>query len=136
MKERCEQRDFFDILFLCLRSKCPICSKGSLFAPFFEINSLSEIFFPLKKCAQCQFIFKREPGYYSGALMPTLSILSAFTGLFFAGIYYLVYRPKEFNETIFAGIIGAFFGMILFMRTSIAIFISIDHAISPPKNKI
>lgn len=136
MVEREKQRDFFDILSLCFRSKCPICSKGRLFAPFFEINSLSEIFFPLKKCVLCQFIFKREPGYYSGALMPTLSILSAFTGLSFSAIYYLVYRPEEFNETILAGIIGALFGMILFMRASIMIFISIDHAISPPKHKI
>ena len=127
-----QQKTFFDILILCLRSKCPVCVEGMLFSPIFEISSLGEIFLPLKCCPRCKFKFKREPGYYFGVLTPTLSILSLMSGVIFVIFYYLIFKPQDMNELLPALAVGMCFGMVALVRPSIAIFVSIDHSVCPP----
>ena len=123
---------FFDLLFLCLRSKCPVCQTGQLFRPYSEIQSVGEIFVPLSHCPECNFEFKRETGYYSGVLTPTLPILSFIFALFLTLTYYLILKPEDINELALVSGISFLLGFVILIRPSIAIFISIDHAISPP----
>jgi hypothetical protein len=134
MRVQIKKLDFFDILRLCLSSKCPVCGKGKLFSPLLQVQTVGEIFFPLRQCERCSFVYKREPGYYSGILMPTLSILASMTGIFFAAIDYFVFRPEEIIDVVIAAGFGVAFGMLFFIRTSIAIFMSFDHALCPPGN--
>ena len=125
------KKTFFDILSLCLRSKCPVCSHGHLFAPLLRINSIPSFFYPRKKCDHCGFKFNREPGYYFGVIMPTLPILSLGVGLIFFGVSYFPLR-SEIREALWAGVLGVFIGLVSFFRTAVAIYMSIDHALDPP----
>ena len=128
-----EEKSFFEILSLCLHSRCPVCKKGALFQPLSRLNSPVDFFLPLKNCDQCGFRFGREPGYYFGVLTPTLPILSLATGLVFVVGGYLLFHPEDPHDLIPMGALGVAIGFILFWRASIAIFMSFDHAIDPPK---
>ena len=122
---------FFRILSRTLRSRCPVCGNGRLFVPCFRAQTLSEMFLPAEKCDRCGFRFQRERGYYFGVLTPTINILALLTGAAFAELAYLV-TGFDFGILMSAGLVGAAFGLILFFRPAIAIYISIDHAINPP----
>lgn len=126
-------RSYFNILALCLRSRCPVCGRGRLFLPLYRVGSFSELILPPEKCDRCGFRFRREPGYYFGVITPTLPILSLATGLAFVIVDYLCLKPEDPRDLIPIGGLGAVAGLILFWRTSIAIFISFDHAIFPPE---
>lgn len=43
-----------------LRSLCPRCRSGRIFASFLAMNP---------ECPSCGLVFEREPGYFSGALL-------------------------------------------------------------------
>src|SRR5258708_17332129 len=48
---------------LCQR--CPVCGKGKIFACIFKTY---------ERCPVCQFVYEREPGYYTGAMAVNLII--------------------------------------------------------------
>lgn len=131
-KERLRGRSFFEIFWLCLRSRCPVCGNGRLFVPLMELSSPVDLWEPAKKCRICKFTYRREPGYFFGAVIPVLPILSIVAGLFSAGVYYLFLRPSEVDEVLPSGAAGMALGFILFYRVTIALYISFDHTIDPP----
>ena len=120
---------FIDRLFLCLRSRCPVCTKGRLFNSLWRINTLNEIFLPVRTCPNCGFRFEREAGYYFGCVFPILPILSLFPAIIFAAVSYFYFKMEP-NEVAFSAVLGALFGFIIFFRLSVAIYIAIDHSIS------
>ena len=126
------KKSFFNILSLCLRGLCPVCSCGLLFTPLAKVSSMAQLCIPAERCNYCHFEFCREPGYYFGVLTPLLPILSLMTGLAFVAISYFVWPPEEPTELLLPGLIGTVIGMILFFRPTIAFYISVDHAINPP----
>ncbi|MDR3606391.1 MAG: hypothetical protein P4M08_03310 [Oligoflexia bacterium] len=121
------------VLSRCLRSKCPVCGQGRLFASPADIRNFSEIFLPLKKCSACGFRFSRQPGYYFGAVTPILPILALMTGTIFAGVSYFGLH-QELDAVIMSGATGVILGFILLFRTAIAIYIALDHAVDPPES--
>ena len=48
-----------------LQEKCPNCHKGQVFA---KSKSLFQLPVMNEKCAQCNYTFDREPGYFIGAM--------------------------------------------------------------------
>ena len=124
---------FFHILYLCLRSRCPVCEKGRLFRRLLEVRSIGELFLPLKNCDVCGFKFGREPGYFFGIITPTLPILALATALISVIADYAICHPEDSRDLIPVGVVGGCIGLVLFFRTSIAIYVAIDHAIDPPK---
>ena len=120
---------FLDRLWLCLHSKCPVCSEGRLFNSLWNIRKLSEIFLPVRECSVCKFHFEREAGYYFGCVFPILPILSLFPAVFFTAISYFIFHMEP-NEVAIAAISGALFGFIVLFRLAVAIYIAIDHSVS------
>ncbi len=125
-------RGFFEVFWLCLRSHCPVCGEGRLFVPMMELSSPVDLWEPAKKCLECKFTYRREPGYFFGAVIPVLPILSLVAGLFTAGVYYLLTRPSEFDDVLPSGAAGMALGFIFFYRVTIALYISFDHTMDPP----
>src|SRR4051812_44139281 len=121
-----KKKSFIDILFLCLRSRCPVCGQGDLFTRLTLVKTIAHLCIPPERCNHCDFQFAREPGYYFGILTPLLPILSLGTGLIFVIIYYFVLHPEEPSELFLPGAVGTAIGFILFFRSAIAIFISLD----------
>jgi len=129
-------RGFADLLSLCLCSRCPVCGTGRLFQSYLAVRRFRELFLPLEHCDYCSFCFAREPGYYFGVLTPTLSILALCLGAAFAGICYFLMR-LELTSVLVSGVVGTLIGLVIFFRTSVAVFIAFDHTIDPPsQNKI
>jgi uncharacterized protein (DUF983 family) len=124
-------KNFFDLLSLCLRSRCPVCGKGRLFVPYWKVNQIRDFFLPPLACNQCQFQYRREPGYYFGVLTPTLSILAVMSGIVCAGIAYFLFQI-EIPDVVLLSLLGLCGGVFVFFRTAIAVFIAFDHAIDPP----
>ena len=125
-------KSFLNILFLCLRSRCPICGVGELFTPILKVRSFGLLCMPPDRCNYCSFKFCREPGYYFGVLTPLLPIFALSTGLVFVVIYYLLSHPDEAFQLLVPGAMGTAVGLLLFFRPAVAIFMSLDHAIDPP----
>ena len=126
-----EQRDFFQILSLCLRSRCPVCAQGHLFVPFMSLDNFSHFFLPPKHCDSCHFQFARGSGYFLGVITPTLPILSLGVGILFAAVSYFFFHLPV-NEVLIWGLVGVSLGCVFLFRTSIAIYVALDHAIDPP----
>jgi len=89
---------------------------------------------PLDNCNVCGFKFARELGYYFGVVTPTLPILALGTALIFVISDYLIRHPEDPRDLIPMGLVGACAGLILFFRTSIAVYVAIDHSIDPPRS--
>lgn len=126
-------KSFFQILSLCLRSICPVCGQGRLFVSIFKLRSVTDFFLPPHHCQSCGFQFRREAGYYFGVLTPLLPLFSLATGLCFVLAYYLTVRPEDPYQLLLPGALGTACGFIFFFRSAIAIYISLDHAIDPPR---
>jgi uncharacterized protein (DUF983 family) len=127
-----DRPSFFAILSRCLRSRCPVCGRGRLFARIKQIKSVAEFFLPLQACDSCGFHFARQPGYYLGVITPLLPILALIAGVVFAGVAYFGFH-QELEVVLGWGATGAGIGFLLFFRTAIAIYMALDHAIDPPK---
>jgi uncharacterized protein (DUF983 family) len=123
---------FFVVFLRSLRSLCPVCGRGRLFARVGRVQQFADLFLPLKNCNACGFEFARQPGYYFGVVTPVLPILAVFTGAVFAGVSYFGFNQQVDNVLIWGGV-GIIIGIFLFFRSSIAVYIAIDHAIDPPK---
>lgn len=102
--------------------------------PLRKIRSFAHLFIPPGHCGYCGFRFRRESGYYFGVLTPLLPIFALATGLVFIASYYLWARPVHALDLLWPGIVGTVVGFIVFLRPTLAIFISIDHAIDPPQS--
>ena len=129
---------FPTLLSRTLRSRCPACGQGRLFCPFLRAEKIADLFFPAGPCDVCAFRFKRQPGYYFGVITPILPILSLLSGGGFAGMAYFGFH-RDLDNILFWGGVGVVSGFLLFFRTAIAVYISLDHAVDPPgsdeKNK-
>jgi uncharacterized protein (DUF983 family) len=128
------RKGFADLLFLCLRSRCPVCERGRLFTPLARCRSARALCLPPVRCEVCGFQFGREPGYYFGVLTPVLPILALGTGVFFAGVAFLLFHCDPADALLW-GAAGLLFGLAFFMRAAIGVFVAIDHAIDPPPEK-
>lgn len=127
-----EGASFFVILSRSLSSQCPVCGRGRLFSRLTRVRRMAELFMPLKQCAACGFSFGRQPGYYLGVVTPILPILALMMGAVFAGVsYFVIHHPLE--TTLAWGGVGVGFGLVVFFRTAIAVYVALDHAIDPPK---
>ena len=124
---------FLEVLRRTVRSKCPVCGIGALFVPYFQARSLTQFFMPALKCNKCSFKFGREPGYYFGILTPTLSFLALGIGVVFA-LTALLVVGRDLSAILLSGGVGVALGVVFCFRTAIAVYISIDHAIDPPKS--
>jgi uncharacterized protein (DUF983 family) len=115
----------------CLRSRCPVCGEGRLFAELSRLRRVRDFFLPLDHCEKCQFQFARQPGYYMGVLTPILPLLALICGVIFAGLSYFGFG-QEVDTVLVWGAFGIAFGLVVFFRAAIAIYIALDHMIDPP----
>ncbi len=115
----------------CLRHQCPVCLNGRLYAKLAETRRIHDLIFPLEFCPSCHFRFAREPGYYVGIITPLLPILSLGTGAIFAALAYF-FSNGDVDTALISGAIGLGLGFILLFRTSIAIYVAIDHLVNRP----
>ena len=103
-----------------LRQRCPVCGKGKIFSGVIKTH---------ERCQACQFVYEREPGYYTGAIAVNLVV----TELLIA----VIAVPLAASETvsipvmIVLGLVLCILMPLLFYRPTKSLWMSIDHFIHP-----
>ncbi len=103
-----------------LRQRCPVCGQGKIFKGIFNTY---------ERCTVCQFIFEREPGYYTGAIAVNLAV----TELLIAVIAVPVAASEAFSIPFLVGMGFVLCVMVplLLYRPAKSIWMSMDHFLHP-----
>jgi uncharacterized protein (DUF983 family) len=102
----------------CLALRCPVCGRSRIFARLFQIE---------ERCAACGAVFKREEGFFVGAILVAVVTTEAVIVL-----AYLISLPIVAAH--YQLVIGVLLGLalifpVLFFHHSWSIWLSFDHFI-------
>jgi uncharacterized protein (DUF983 family) len=103
-----------------LRQRCPVCGKGKIFAGIFKTY---------ERCPACQFVYEREPGYYTGAMALNL-VLTEFL-IVIIGVPIAAMRAVSMPVLIAMGVTIPILLPLLFYRPTKSLWMSVDHFIHP-----
>jgi uncharacterized protein (DUF983 family) len=103
-----------------LRQRCPVCGRGKIFSGWIKTY---------ERCSVCNFVFEREPGYYSGAMAVNLVV----SELLIAAIAVPLAATQSVSVTILIalGVTLPFLLPILFYRPTKSLWMSVDHFFHP-----
>ncbi len=103
-----------------LRLRCPRCGTGRLFAGLFTMH---------ERCASCDLLFEREPGYFIGAMY----INYAMTAVLSIGGFLLLDAYTAISVTAQIVLWGAFAVAfpLFFFRYARSLWLAVDYRISP-----
>ena len=102
----------------CLKLQCPVCGRASIVARPFNLKHI---------CSNCGVIFKREEGFFVGAIMANVVA----TEIFILLVYFACLLLTNFGErTILAilFVIGIGFPLA-FYHHAWALWLGMDHLI-------
>jgi uncharacterized protein (DUF983 family) len=102
----------------CLRLRCPACGKSSIArAPFRIADS----------CPSCGVIFKREEGFFVGAILINVVVTEA--AILFAYLVSIQVTNAEYQTIIAVLFVVALVFPVAFYHHSWSIWLSLDHLI-------
>ena len=102
----------------CLKLQCPVCGRASIVARPFNLKHT---------CSACGVIFKREEGFFVGAIMANVVATEAFILL----AYFACLLLTNFSENVILTIlfvIGVSFPLA-FYHHAWALWLGLDHLI-------
>ena len=105
-------------LWRCLKLTCPACGKASIVGRPFNVN---------ERCAACGVIFKREEGFFVGAIMANVVA----TEMLILVVYFLCLLLTNLDEQTMLTIVfivGVTFPLF-FYHHSWALWLGMDHLI-------
>lgn len=113
-----DPRTIFLTLSRCLKLQCPACGGAALFGRPFNVNV---------RCANCFVIFKREEGFFVGAIMANVVATEVcILVVYFFGL--VVTRWHE--QTVLTVLFGIGIGFPLaFYHHSWSLWLGLDHLI-------
>ena len=101
----------------CLTLTCPACGKASIVGRPFNVN---------ERCAACGVIFKREEGFFVGAIMANVVATEAAILLAYFVCLFLISNEQTMLTILF--IVGVTFPLV-FYHHSWALWLGMDHLI-------
>jgi uncharacterized protein (DUF983 family) len=105
-------------LWRCLKLQCPACGRASLIERPFNIK---------KRCTACTVIFKREEGFFVGAIMANVM---ATEGVILLVYFLCLIFTRAGDQTILAILFVTGIGFPLaFYHHSWALWLGLDHLI-------
>jgi uncharacterized protein (DUF983 family) len=102
----------------CLKLRCPACGNATVFAKPFNLR---------ERCPACSVIFKREEGFFVGAIMANVVT----TEVLILVVYFLCLLLTNFGERTILTIlfvIGISFPLV-FYHHSWSLWLGMDHLI-------
>lgn len=109
----------------CLRLRCPVCGRGSIIERPFNIK---------ERCAACGVIFKREEGFFVGAILANV-VTTEFLILvaYFACLLFTSFNEQTMLTILF--VVGVSFPLG-FYHHSWSLWLGFDHLIEGlPRSK-
>jgi uncharacterized protein (DUF983 family) len=111
------RRNILLTLWRCLKLQCPACSRASLVQRPFNIKH---------RCGMCGALFKREEGFFVGAIMANVVA----TEVFILVTYFVLLLAKFGDQTILTVLFVMAVGFPLaFYHHAWALWLGIDHLI-------
>jgi hypothetical protein len=105
-------------LLRCLKLQCPVCGRASIVARPFNLKH---------KCTECEAVFKREEGFFVGAIMANVVA----TEVVILIVYFACLLLTNLDEQIVLAIlfvVGVTFPLA-FYHHSWALWLGMDHLI-------
>ena len=113
-----DPRTILQTLGRCLKLQCPVCGRASIVERPFNLKH---------KCSACGVIFKREEGFFVGAIMANVVATEMFILLaYFACLLFTNLGDRTMLTILFA--IGVTFPLA-FYHHAWALWLGIDHLI-------
>lgn len=112
-----DPRTILQTLWWCLKLQCPVCGRDSVVARPFHIK---------ERCSTCQAIFKREEGFFVGAIMANVLATEATILITYFVSLFLISNEQTMLTILF--IVGVAFPLF-FYHHSWALWLGMDHLI-------
>ena len=113
-----EPRRIFLTLGRCLKLQCPVCGNASIVERPFNLKHI---------CSSCGVIFKREEGFFVGAIMANVVATEAFVLLvYFACLLLTSFGERTTLAILFTMAIGF---PLAFYHHAWALWLGLDHLI-------
>jgi uncharacterized protein (DUF983 family) len=116
--ERRSRVSIFAAAMRCVRLRCPVCGDASLVRAPFHIRH---------HCPACAALFKREDGFFVGAL--AINVVTTEVVLLVFYFIYLLLTDEPGRLLIPALIVASFLFPALFYHHSWSIWLTLDHLI-------
>jgi|SRR5882724_11455183 len=108
----------------CLKLKCPACGEASIVGRPFQVK---------ERCAVCGVIFKREEGFFVGAIMANVVATEATILIAYFICLFLISNEQTMLTILF--IVGVTFPLV-FYHHSWSLWLGLDHLIEElPRSK-
>ena len=104
-------------LWRCLKLQCPVCGRDSLVARPFHIK---------ERCTACHAIFKREEGFFVGAIMANVLATEATILITYFASLFVISNEQTMLTILF--VVGVTFPLA-FYHHSWALWLGMDHLI-------
>ena len=101
-----------------IKLKCPACGRASIYGRPFNVKA---------RCTSCEVIFKREEGFFVGAIMANVVATEVFILLAYFACLLLTNFGEQMILTILF-VVGVAFPL-LFYHHSWSLWLGIDHLI-------
>ena len=101
----------------CLKLQCPACGNAPAFGRPFHVND---------RCPACRVIFKREEGFFVGAIMANVIATEAVILLAYFACLFLISNEQTMLTILF--VLGIIFPLA-FYHHSWALWLGMDHLI-------
>lgn len=112
------KRSIIDTLWRSIRLKCPACGRASIVLRPFQVKD---------KCSSCRVLFKREEGFFVGAILANLvATEGVIVGLYVLGILIL---SSNFQLLLKVMFIVAVVFPLAFYHHSWAFWLGLDQII-------
>jgi uncharacterized protein (DUF983 family) len=111
-----DRRSVSSVLLRCLRLRCPACGQSSILQRPFQIKH---------HCPSCDSLFKREAGFFVGAIMANV-VMTEFVILATYVLLLILFGVKYETGLTVLFIIGVLFP-IAFYHHSWSIWLGFDH---------
>jgi uncharacterized protein (DUF983 family) len=113
-----DPRTIFLTLWRCLKLRCPACGQASVFQKPFNVKA---------RCAACGVIFKREEGFFVGAIMANVVATEVLILIvYLAGVLLTNVGDQTILTILF--VVGIAFPLF-FYHHSWSLWLGMDHLI-------
>lgn len=103
-----------------LHQRCPVCGRGKIFKGWIKTY---------ERCPVCNFVYEREPGYYTGAIAINLVVSELLIALI--AVPLAASQSVSLTVLIVLGCTLPLLLPLLFYRPTKSLWMSFDHFIHP-----
>jgi uncharacterized protein (DUF983 family) len=106
--------------------RCPHCLRGKVFERFVTMR---------ERCAECEYKFELEPGYFFGAMYASYFLAIPIIALFAVLIHWLLVPTWQLHNAVLIAIIPFLITVPIIFRYSRVVWMHFDHPWVPAVGK-